>query len=156
MTLENSIRTILAADATLTGLLTGGLYESKLTGKNGFSKNDAHAKSAWETDADNFNILRPSVVIRERGLIPDYTREHHPTQTLGTRQAVELWFYDYLTYTTIAAARTRCYALLHSTSVSGIGRLSWASNLDGLRAEELDNAALLRAEYSVTTIRSNG
>jgi hypothetical protein len=153
MSIESATVAILVADATLVAALTGGIYSKQAIGKLGLDVNNtltpAYALSNQK------QVLRPCLIVRERSFVPTGRRVDVPGQEMGGRVVIECWFYaegDTATgYTAILTARERVYTLLNMKSKAGIGVITFDNRISGLRAEELNNAALLRDDYSIKT-----
>lgn len=150
MTIESTIVTLLQADATLVAALTGGIYSKQAIGKLGIDSNNALTPNAY-TLVNQKNVLRPLVVIRLRTLVPQGNRHDRKNQHIGAQGVLECWFYDENLYTTITTARDRVYTLLSDKTITSIGALTLDNRIEGLRAEELNNAALLRDDYTIRT-----
>lgn len=151
MTIETSIVTHLEADATLTALLTGGLYSSTETGRLGISIDST-------PDAYDNGFLLPCAIVKARALTPTNELADADGQFMTTRQVIEVWLYDdgRADYSTLEAARSRIYALLQDQheDITGAVSIQWAGNLDDLRDETLHNACLLRQDWQVNSYKS--
>jgi len=150
-----TVKTLLAADATLVALLTGGIFTKREIGDAGVDRNNSVTSSAYVSVGD-YPVLQPCLVIVSRGFIPDGNRADAPSKTVSGRQIIELWFYSdqSIGFGTIESARDRCYALLQMESISGVGILTLVNNINDKYAPELDNVAMLRADYKSTRSKS--
>ena len=146
MTLESDLQATLEADATLTGLLTGGIYTREELGKMGLHQDNAVCVSAWMRIND-LDTLQPCLVIRQRSETPTDARVDNNTQVVSVARVVEMYFYDASSFTTITTARDRVYQLLHAQGLSGVGRFALMGRLINLYDESVYDAALLRDEY---------
>lgn len=147
-----AIKALFTADSGAGGmntLLTGGIRTKRELTRDGISRKTT--PSAYDGAT---RLLLPNAVISQRGLVPTYELADQHQQLVSTRQVLELWFYDDDSYAVIEQARDRAYALLHEQNISGVGRCTALPGLDDLRAEELNNAAMLKAEYQVNSIKS--
>lgn len=152
MSIESDIVDLLLADTNgSTGAadyLTGGILAKESIGKMGIDKNNPLTPDAYEI-VSGFPVLQPLVVVKLRSLIP-VPYADVSTQVRGARGTLEFWFYDDNHYTTIKAARDRIRVLLDMKTIAGVGVLTLDNRLEGLRAEELNKAALLRDDYTIT------
>lgn len=151
MSIESDIVTLLNADGTLTGILTGGVYGKQQIGKMGIDANNSATPNAYSV-ANQKQVLQPLLVLRLRALVPGGNRHDRKGQHAGALGTLECWFYDENSYTTIASGRDRVYALLADKTLANIGLLSLDNRIEGLRAQELNDAALLRDDYSVRRV----
>jgi hypothetical protein len=122
MSLEDSIKAVLAADGTFAGLMTGGIYAYEDTGLLGFSRDSIPAAF------DSNGRVKPSCVVKVRAAIPDSQIRDEDAQLMSYRQVVEIWLYEALGYDTILAATVRAFALLHGKRIAS-RKLLWAGDL---------------------------
>jgi hypothetical protein len=122
MSLEDSIKAVLAADSTFAGLMTGGIYAYEDTGLLGFSRDSIPAAF------DSNGLVKPSCVVKARALIPDQQITDEGGQAMSYRQVVEIWFYEALGYDTIHAVTVRAFALLHGKRIAN-HKLLWAGGI---------------------------
>lgn len=148
MTAVTLIKAALQADAALTGMLPGGVYDWAETGRNGISRQAT--PSAYGTDG----FLRPCALVKGRDLVPWGSLMDMGLQSTSARQVVEVWFYDHgdASYAAVEGARERVRSLLHLRLINGLGRPLWAGDLNGFRDPQMDNAIALRADYVTTQI----
>lgn len=142
MAISAVIRDVLASDAGLAALLTGGIYSYEQIGRNGISRvttPDAYA-------ADGF--LKPCAIVkggdaRATGAIRD--------DAPGMRQMVEVYLYDDgdRGYGTITQARDLAAALLDWQWLADAGFARRAGGADDLRDPKLNNAALVRGDFEI-------
>jgi hypothetical protein len=152
MSIESAIVTLLQADTGAGGvatLLTGGIYSKQAIGKMGLDVNNALTPTAYALSNQKY-VLQPLLVVRVRSLVPTAQRSDVEEKIVGARGVAEFWFYDENLYTTITSARDRAYAVLQYETKASIGILRLDNRIEGLRAEELNDAALLRDDYSLT------
>ena len=142
MAVGEAIRDVLADDAGLAALLTGGIYTYEQTGRNGISR--AAMPDAYESGG----FLRPCAVVkagdtRAAAAIRDAAS--------GARQVVEVYLYDDGDngYGTIASARDLVLALLDRQWIAGAGFVQRRGGADDLRDPKLNNAALARVDFEV-------
>jgi len=145
MSYAAAIKTLLAADATLTATLTGGIYDFLETKKLGI--NIVTTPSAFNASS----VLKPCALIKARSEIPFGGIADPNAQYITISQVVEIWLYSDgdLGYTALATARDRIYALLQNNRVAGAFETRLANIIEGVNAPELDYAALIRADYQV-------
>jgi hypothetical protein len=147
-----AIKTLFAADNGASGintLLTGGIRTKRELGREGLSRTSTPTAYDGTT-----KLMLPNVVISQRAQIPTYDLADQHQQYVSTRQILELWFYNDNAYAALESARDRAYTLLHEKNISGVGRVTWIGGMDDARAEELNNAAMLKAEYQVDSYKS--
>ena len=149
MSIESAIVTLARNESMLTTILTGGIYGYRELGKRGIDPTNSVTASAYSL-SNEFNILQPCCVVKVRSQVVDSTRFDVKSQTTGLRGVVEFWLYDENNYTAIENARAVIYALFQSKTNANIGITSLVNRLDGLRDESLNDAALLRDDYSFT------
>ncbi len=152
MTLADEILAILQADSGAGGvaaLCTGGIYNAPdISGHLGISREST--PDAYDANG----LLQPMCVVRGRGEQPLPSSRRYGSKQIGASETVELWFYDDpdAAYTTIEAARERAYAILHDRPSGSIGFIQWAGDtINNGRAEELNDAAMLRSDYRCVT-----
>lgn len=149
MSIESAIVTLARAQSTLTAILTGGIYGYREIGKKGIDPANSVTAGAYSL-SNELNILLPCCVIKVRSQVSDSSRFDVASQTTGLRGVVEFWLYDQNNYTAIENARAIIYALFQSKTNANIGITALVNRLDGLRDESLNDAALLRDDYSFT------
>lgn len=139
MGLSETIRDLLAADATLTALLIGGIYSFEQTGRNGLSR-------ATTPNAYN-GFLQPCAVIKAGDV---QTIPAIRDSAAGSRQTVAVFLYDDSSYGSILTARDRVLALLDRQWINGAGFVERVGGSDDARDPKLNNAALIRLDFEVT------
>lgn len=149
---ENAVQALLAADAALTALLTGGVYARHALGKQGLKDTNPLSASAYALD-DGFDVLQPCVVARIRSNVMDGNRFDTKTQVISATGTLELYFYDESGFTTIAQARARAYALLHAKTLANIGVCTLINQMQ-YYDEALHDAATLKDDYRLTYLQS--
>ncbi|TXH53009.1 MAG: hypothetical protein E6Q97_14380 [Desulfurellales bacterium] len=147
MSTVEAMRSVLEADATLVALATGGIFSFTETGRLGINRTNTPAAF------DSNGIIKPCVLLRLRSSTPDYVLQDDSNQYQSVREAVELWFYEDSGYSAIETMRSRCYALLHATQVTGVFAIRWAGDIRNQIDFDL-NASVERSDYQVTTKRS--
>lgn len=150
-TYEATIKSLLAADATLLATLTGGVYSFAADTKRlGLSR--TMSPSPYLN-----GYLRPCALVKARDEVPSGGLLDSDQQYASIRQSVEVWLYNDgdAGYAALETARNRVYTLLQLVSLSGGGLVSWTNNLSNVRDTSLDNAAVLRADYVVNGWRQS-
>lgn len=142
-----AIKTRLEADATLLATATGGIYDLTETGRLGINRTNTPAAF------DSAGIIKPCVLLRLRSATPDFVLQDDNGQYQSVREAIEVYFYEDSGYTTIETMRSRVYALLHATQVTGAFAIRWAGDIRSSIDFDL-NASVERSDYSVVTKRS--
>ena len=150
MAITEAIREVLAEDDVLAALLVGGIYHYEQTGRSGISR--LTTPNAY--DAAGF--LQPCAVLKA-----GETREARPIRDTqpGIRQLVEVYLYDDgdSGYGALLTARDLIVALLDRRWIDGAGlgasgaHMRWVGGADDLRDPKLNNAALVRLDFAVTT-----
>lgn len=114
----------LQSDATLTGLLPGGLYD-------GIAVQDI-SRQATPDAYNEWGELQPAGILKPESQAP---RGPHPD---GARLFVTLWLYQQNGAAEIDAARERAYAVLHRTQLAGMWEVVHANDILGAEVQGLD------------------
>lgn len=147
MSVESTIRTILAADATLLATATGGVWSFAQTGEKGINR------TLTPTAFDSVGIIRPCILVSQRNANPDPSIQDDTGQVMGVRQVCELYFFQDSSYSAIETMKSRCYTLLHAKRLSGMIRTEWAGDIRLGRDLDL-NAFVERVDYLNIYIRA--
>lgn len=147
MSLESAVKTVLAADATLLAILTGGVHSWVDTGRNGLSPETVE-------DAYDEGFLLPCAIIRERTTVPWGGGHDVAAQTETMRGMVEVYLYEEGNGdgSALNSAYARIIRLLNQRFVAGAGRLKRTNRLLGLRDPDVSNALMQRADFQVVFI----
>lgn len=135
MAREGDFKTRMTGDATLMAILTGGVFVSGETGRDGLTRGDIAGSDGW---------IRPAALVRERAVVPDGWVHDQEAQHASARQVVEIWLYEDSGYTNIDAALARLYILFQGYRLSGAFPLEWVGTLN----RERDEGALLGASMA--------
>lgn len=149
MTLTDDIKTLLAADSTLSTPLTGGLYTFEETKRLGISKQTT--PSAFNTQT---GILKPCLLVKGRDPVPDGAISDLAAQYASFKQVVEIWVYNDgdAGYSVINTAIARIYVLLHGKRVSLVP-LRWVNGLREQRDAALQYACFARDDFLALSVR---
>ena len=144
MSYAAAIKTLLAADATLMAVLTGGIYDFLETRKLGI--NSVTTPSAFAS-----GVLKPTALLKGDSETPFGGIADPNAQYITVSQLVSVWLYNDgdAGYAALATARDRIYALLQNSRVVGAFEIRLANIIEGVSVPELDYAALIRADYQV-------
>lgn len=146
MSYASAIKTLLAADATLTAALTGGIFVFSETRKLGI--NQVTTPSAFTA-----GVLKPCALLKSRGETPYGGIADPDAQYITISEVLEIWLYNSgdsdTSYASLQAARDRIYALLQNNRVAGAFEIRLANIIEGVSAPELDYAAVIRCDYQV-------
>ena len=147
MSTVSAAKAILEADATLVALATGGVYDYAEAGPDGISRTTT-------PDAfDSNGIIKPCILLKSRGGVPDGALTDEGTQYLSVREALEVWFYEDTGYANIEAMRDRVYTLLHATQLTNTFKVLWSGDVRNQRDTSLD-ANMERSEFTVYTFKN--
>ena len=147
MSALSSIKARLEADATLLATATGGIYDLAETGRLGINR--TNTPSAF----DSAGVIKPCVLLRLRSATPDFVLQDDTSQYQSVRELIEVYYYEDSGYTAIETMRSRVYALLQATQVTGAFAIRWAGDIRSSIDFDL-NASVERSDYSVVTKRS--
>lgn len=147
MSALSSIKARLEADATLLATATGGIYDLAETGRLGINR--TNTPSAF----DGAGVIKPCVLLRLRSATPDFVLQDDASQYQSVRELIEVYYYEDSGYTAIETMRSRVYALLQATQVTGAFAIRWAGDIRSSIDFDL-NASVERSDYSVVTKRS--
>lgn len=147
MSALSSIKARLEADATLLATATGGIYDLAETGRLGINR--TNTPSAF----DSAGVIKPCVLLRLRSATPDFVLQDDASQYQSVRELIEVYYYEDSGYTAIETMRSRVYALLQATQVTGAFAIRWAGDIRSSIDFDL-NASVERSDYSVVTKRS--
>lgn len=145
--LRDTIRLALEGDATLTAILTGGVYDASELDREGLSLSDVSKQ------ADGVRI-KPTAVLRWRGSNPTDQSDFIP----GVESRfMEVWVYADQGYATIDSAIRRIKTLLDlhyfTSDNEGLTYLRWAGDIGEIEAPELGNATADRSRYQIILVR---
>jgi len=142
---SEAIKTLLAADATLTAILTGGVYEYTLVGKDVVTP-----QSLPTTAYDASGYLKPIALVKARSEFPFGGGYDHANKYNTVRDVVEVYLLRDGDATTVdlKGAADRVENLLFGVFVGG----GWAgiiNRIDDEREPLLNNALYIRVDVGI-------
>lgn len=142
---DDILKTYLAADATLTGILGSRVYTWEDTGRLGFSRQSI--PSAYTADG----LLQPTLIIKTRDDIAQYNIPDADQQFVDTEAVTELWFYDdgNNDYDNIISAQERCYTLLQDKRIAATFYAQIKGHMRNRRDQGNDRAIYVRSDYTL-------
>lgn len=149
MAREDDFATLMAADATLVAILTGGIYKSGTVGNEGITRETA------PTTFDANGYLKPCALVAQRAAVPDNQVRDGMAQHTSTVQVVEIWLYqDGGGYTSIDAAKARLYVLFEGYPFADSLPVESVNEVSRERDEgALKGASLERVDFAVYSVR---
>lgn len=144
MSLQDEVKTLLAANATLTTAFTGGIKLYRELGGLGLNRSSFDAAFRTTTDMR----LKPILVIRERDQTAAQTVTDEAAQHRSYIQSLTVYFYADRAdgFSTLATAQGIVYGLLHDKRV-GSTRVQWRMHTHEERDTILDYACILSSVY---------
>lgn len=148
MSYAAAVYDLLAASDELTAIVTVLSYREIPGGA-------LNRKTVPEAYHEN-GLLKPNVVVKGRGNIPDGAVRDTEEQTVSTRQVIELWFHDDRDagYDTILEAADICYDLLEEQRVPGSFNIRLVNEIDEERLPDLGDACFARRDYLVVGLKA--
>lgn len=148
----DEIVTLLSADVTLMGYLTGGVINFPAGGRKGLNR--IMVPGAFD---ENLGLLKPTCVILETDESADGQAVDGQGIFMSTVTPEYLWIYDHGDngYSTIEAAHDRIYKLLHAKQITGAFQVLWQKSIRFKREPLLKDAGYFRAQYNVYGFRTN-
>jgi len=132
----------LQGDATLAGVLTGGVYDGLAVGEV--------SRQATPAAYDEFGELLPCALV-----MPESAGPVGPLPDSG-REFVVVWLYDQHDYAVIETARQRVYALLHrvkvGTAADAVFDVRHANDVLGSQVQAL-GLPMIASRYAATVWR---
>lgn len=147
MSREADFATRMLADATLTAILTGGVFKTETVGLEGVTRETTPA-------AFSSGYLLPCALVRQRALIPDGIVEDDIEQDTSVRQVVEIWLYEDRGFTSIDSAANRLFVLFQGYQFSDafpVKLVNWIDRQRDMGA--LNNASLARLDFEVFSVK---
>lgn len=146
-TAADAIALVLAADTTLTALLTGGVYTWDASGRNGISPESL--PSAYSN-----GFLKPVGLVWKRSEVPWGGGHDAAVQWKTLRDVVEIYLYNDgdSTYTTIESAAARVEKDLDDKFITGAGFLKAIYRYYD-RDTDLNNSIYIRIDFQVVHSR---
>lgn len=147
MSREADFATRMAADSTLTSILTGGVYQAGTVGRLGITRESV--PGAFDTAG----YLRPCALVRQRGAVSDGIVRDPIARVTSTVQTVEIWLYEDSGYTAIDAAIARLHALFEGIVLADSFEI-WLTNVIDRQRDNgaLGGASLARLDFAVYSV----
>ena len=141
------IRQALEASATLTAVLTGGIYDASELGRQGLTP-DA-------TGLYTGQVLNPCAIIRGRGANP--FGPHYTADNRSERAFFEIYFYEDNGFVNVDNALNLTKKLLdrsqHTADNGSIWWVNWVNDSGELDAPEYGAAAMKFSRYELIYVR---
>jgi len=123
MPLDLEVAAYLLADATLTAILTGGIYaESVIGGVDGFSRDE---DSPTEDAFDASGFLLPCLMVKEEGILPFGEIVDLKEKQISSSQRLTLHYFQDRGHAAIDSAKARAKYLLIGEGFTGTYGLRW-------------------------------
>ena len=146
-TLANA-KTILEADATLSALATGGVWDWDETGRMGINRSNTLTTAAFTS-----GIIKPCLLLKLASSVPFGEIADDSAQLVSVREMLEVWAYQHTGYSTIKSMLDRAYTLLQGKQLGGFSCRFAQKVQPASRDTEMD-ASLEYDRYAVITLRS--
>lgn len=145
---EEAIRDFLLDDLILTSILTGGIITFNDTGRNGIGT------QSTPTLYDGI-FLKPCAMVKLRSISARNDLRDVGENVQAASGVIEIWFYDDGDngYEDIIDAQSIVYSILPRQYIIGAGRLRWTNDIQNIRDNTLDNAAVVRSDYRLVNIK---
>lgn len=151
MTIAASVEAVLAADATLTAALTGGIYTYQEIKMLGLTRdNTAIASTLFDSTTKK---MKPCAVVKQRSRVPTGDIKDQALQLTSEAAVIEVWLYTTANDAPPEIAADRVYALLHERQVV-TGTLQWVNTIEDYRDEAMEHANVIRLDFVYSGIRS--
>ncbi len=142
MTIVTTVRSVLAADATLAAIATGGVYDWNSAGRDGIVRTSTPA--AFGSNGR----IKPFIMVTSSGGAPDGVLVDEAAQYVSYQAIIGVWMYQDTGYEVIESMRNRVYTLLHAKQIPGIFRMFLQFDMRGQRDPGLD-ASVERSDFVV-------
>lgn len=140
-------KTLLAADGTLTGYATGGIYNLTELGRLGLNRKNALAATAFDSNGN----IKPCIVLKLRTSVAIEGLGDDANQIVAQREMIEVWLYEFAGYSSINLMRGRVFVDLQGKQLGGFA-CRWA--FDGPQTQDLDvDANVMRVDYAVHSLK---
>lgn len=147
---EDAIAAILEADATLTAILTGGIYTGGEVGPLGITRDTEATDDAFDGDG----WLLPCALVKEAAIVATADVTDYGEQVQSARQRVEIWLYQDRTYVALDSARARIRTLLMGRILDGTFELRLAQEWTRLRDPgALSGSSMAKMDWQVDFIQ---
>lgn len=150
MSRESDFYTRMIANAPLMAILTGGVYTSHSIGRDGITRDSA--PGAFDVNG----YLKPSALVKQRGIVPDGQVMDTVAQIATARQVVEIWLYEDTGYTNIDAAREAIWRLFFGRKFSDSFAPELINVLDReIEPGQLSGASMTRLDWLVIDVQGD-
>lgn len=143
----NAIITRLSGDATLTGILTGGIFNTqKLTiSETGY-------KIVTPIMRDAIGMIKPFAVVRPRAIVSTSALIDELNQYSSAEQTIEVWVFSdpKAVYSVAESAKTRIYQLMQFRPPTGAFQMSFTT-VNDLRDYDFGGAHAMCIEWLIVT-----
>lgn len=158
MSYADSITTLLKADATLNGLLPGGIINYPESGRKGLNR----LQNIKAFDAVT-GLLKPCAVVLQLSETPTWEAIHMPTGYMSVMTPIMVWVYaqgDYdqygnSPYDIIQPACDQIYTLLHGAQIANAFQILYQNMVLDKREPDLKDAAYQRLDFNVYGFRES-
>lgn len=144
---ESQVAERLRADATLTAILTGGIYRDATLGDEGITNRTT------TPDAYSGGLLQPCAIVRQRAMVPGRRVHDEAEQVTDANQVVEVHLYQRGGADQIEAAQERIYALLQGWQAEGAYPADWNGGAAVMDAPEFVGVRTARIDFLFVSLR---
>ena len=151
MSREDDFATRMEADATLMGILTGGVFTKAEVGPEGITRDTASGAF------DGNGRLKPCALVVQGALTPDGAVHDEEAIIASGAQRVQIFVYERINYSNIDAALSRLFTLFFGHQFSDTFPVEWAGTpvLRGRDEGALRGASLARQDWMVRDIQGD-
>ena len=143
---EIEVAAFLRADATLVGMLTGGVYAESSLPEPGIT--DAVGTPAIWTGG----TFHHCAVVRERMPVPDYLIQDEAAQLTSQAQNIEIYVYSRVA-ANLETAHDRIYVLMQEHRFTAAWGARWWGGVSNMRAPELPNVFVAQRTYRIVSLK---
>lgn len=145
MTVLEDVATLLRADGTLAGYLTGGIFGDAADGASPAGAEEI-SRSRTPAAFDANGEIQPVILLKNEQTVGRDGMVDHGADTY-----LAIFFYQRRGYDSIRPAMARVYALLHRQPLAGYLLVRRVNELDSLRDPGLDSS-MTQQRYQLTKI----
>lgn len=152
MSAEAEVAELLRADTGLMAILTGGVWTDEEIGVEGIRRGEGSLTNEAFDAATGY--LLPCAVVRGRGIVPVQITRSQKNKISGTRQVVEIYFYQFRGHETVDQAKEDAYFLLEGERITDSYPLIWDGDTPHLPdVGPIANSTTVRQDWIVTKMR---